>query len=409
MTRFIFWDSEKAVSAVEQFVKEQGRLPVAKEMKQENNLPSRRTFESKVGTTFYEYGKRYHPELVKLSQTRHRQHVANSMRERSEWTKETLMAAVKHFVEQHNRLPDIQDYTPKNDLPSYTTFCKIAEIALTDHLKEYFCDYTNQTTATTEEIYDAPKPVYAIWAKARPDSPLAGQSGFLCENRKPLFFPSQEEAELRIRDIRNLCLNNRPAADLKCVEYPKKYASQNHIHLEILKDMDMIPDFDPNRFEIKSKIYGNTGGQCMVGTVQFYLPDLDKSVWVNCNDEIVIITSADYVWNEDQSESWNRYEDVTLQTVLLQQEVLEEDEPWLPMIKEALAYTIEQETAYFRGYAFSLPVAWLPDAIRREADPEYLAWLQAEEKEIRITEGGCIEMDANYPYSSSNTPCEMEL
>ena len=50
----------------------------------------------------------------------------------------------------------------------------------------------------------------------------------------------------------------------------------------------------------------------MVGTLAVRLPDLDKTIWINCNDEGVTITSADYVWNEDDSGSWERYEDVVM-------------------------------------------------------------------------------------------------
>lgn len=150
------WDSERAVSAVEQFAAEHGRLPVAKEMKRENGLPSRRTFEMKVGVSFYEYGKRYHPKLVKLSEIRHRQHIADSMRDKTVWTKETLVAAVKNFIDLHNRLPDIQEYTSKNGLPSRATFCRIAEAALIEYLEEYFSEPT-QTISPKEGDTDAIK------------------------------------------------------------------------------------------------------------------------------------------------------------------------------------------------------------------------------------------------------------
>jgi hypothetical protein len=143
------------VSAVEQFVKQYGRLPVAKEMKPAKRLPSRRTFESKVGLTFFEYGRQFYPELVELSETRHRQHVADRMREKSQWTKETLITAVQHFVEQHGRLPDIHEYTSDNNLPSYTTFCRIATIALTDYLEKHFYEYINQTLSPKEVDTDA--------------------------------------------------------------------------------------------------------------------------------------------------------------------------------------------------------------------------------------------------------------
>jgi hypothetical protein len=257
---------------------------------------------------------------------------------------------------------------------------------------------------STEQIQRGQKPVYAIWAKARPAGPLARQSGFLCENRKRLRFSSQQEAEVRIRDIQNLCLNNAPVADYECVEYPAEYASDRNMHLETLRILDMTPAFDPDKFEIRSQEYGNTGGQCMVATVEFYLPDLEKSVWVNCNDESVVITSADYTWNRDKSESWDRYEDVCLYSASFQQDIPEEAEPWLPMIHKALEYTIEQETAYFKEHAFSLPLAWLPESIRQKTAPEYLAWLQAEGKEIRIAQNGRIELEKDYPLYGQNIP-----
>jgi len=248
-------------------------------------------------------------------------------------------------------------------------------------------------------ILGAQKPTYTVWAKARTDGPLAGQAGFLCENRKLLTFSSLKKAEVRAGDIRNLCLNNAPAAEFECVEYPDKYASRGRMHLETLRDLDMVPAFDPNNFEIRSRAYGTTGGQCMVGTVQFYLPDLDKSVWVNCNDESVVISSADHVWNEDGSDSWERYEDVCLYSAEFDHELPEDAEPWLPMIKEALAYTIEQETA---RHSFSLPVVWLPESVRQNAEPEYLDWLMEQGKKISIAEEGRIVIDGAYPQSGQS-------
>lgn len=265
-------------------------------------------------------------------------------------------------------------------------------------------------SVTAEQILDAPGPVYAIWAKGRPDGSLAGQSGFLCENRKRMYFDNPADAAVRIKDIQNLCLNGQPAADYSCVEYPAELASQRRMHLETLKDLDMLPSFDPNRFEVIIRSYGNTGGGCMVGTAQFHLPELDKSAWVNCNDEGVTITSADYVWNEDNSESWERYEDVLLYHTEFEHELPEDGAPWLPMIKEALAYTVEQQTAHYReGYSFPLPVAWLPEPIRQKAEPEYLDWLQAEGKPIRIGNGTQVMTDEAYPQAGQLGIGPMEL
>jgi len=164
----------------------------------------------------------------------------------------------------------------------------------------------------------------------------------------------------------------------------------------------MTSAFDPDKFEIRSQEYGNTGGQCMVATVEFYLPDLDKSVWVNCNDESVVITSADYTWNRDGSESWERYADVCLYSSCFHQDLPEDVEFWLPMIRKALEYTIGQETAYFKDRTFSLPVAWLPESIRKKTAPEYLVWLQTEGKELQIAQEGRIVIEKAYSQNNQN-------
>lgn len=41
----------------------------------------------------------------------------------------------------------------------------------------------------------------------------------------------------------------------------------------------------------------------MVGTVKFYLLEINKFVWVNCNNECIVISSEDSLWNDDGSDS----------------------------------------------------------------------------------------------------------
>ena len=250
---------------------------------------------------------------------------------------------------------------------------------------------------TAELISGELKPAFVIWAKARLDSPLAGESGFLCENRKLLTFQTRDEAEFRIKDIRNLCLNHSPAADYECVEYPNPLASDRRMHLEMLRALDTVPAFTSDNFEIENRTYDNTGGGCMVATLEVYLPDLDKRVWVNCNDELVDICSADYVWNEDGSDSYERWEDVRLFIADFRQDRPDSTGPWFPIIQKALEYTIEQETARFgESCTFSLPILWLPASLREHAEPDYLNWLREQDKEISIAKDGRIVIDEAY-------------
>ena len=60
-----------------------------------------------------------------------------------------------------------------------------------------------------------PPKIYAIWVDARPESPMAGLSGFLSENSRRLFFTERGDAELKIRDMEALRLNRHPAAEYR--------------------------------------------------------------------------------------------------------------------------------------------------------------------------------------------------
>lgn len=240
-----------------------------------------------------------------------------------------------------------------------------------------------------------PPKIYAIWVDARPESPMAGLSGFLSENSRRLFFTERGVAELKIRDMEALRLNRHPAAEYRCVEYPGGYDAKRSIQAELLKTISLQADPEIMRYEVTDRIYGNTGGGCMVGTLAVRLPDLDKTIWINCNDEGVTITSADYVWNEDDSGSWERYEDVVMFEVNFRDDDPQSMWPLLPAIHEALAYTIQRETEY-SSRLFSIPAKWLPETYRRGADPAYLKWAEEMEQSVEVGVNGLVVNDPSY-------------
>lgn len=156
----------------------------------------------------------------------------------------------------------------------------------------------------TEGKENRPPKIYAIWVEARPESPMAGLSGFLSENGQRLFFTECGSAKQKLWDMEALRLNRHPAVKYQCVEYPGGHDIERSVQAELIKALDTTPDPGVMRYAVIDRIYGNTGGGCMVGTLAVRLPELDKTIWINCNDEGVTITSADYVWNEDDSGSW---------------------------------------------------------------------------------------------------------
>jgi len=225
---------------------------------------------------------------------------------------------------------------------------------------------TMDHTKGTGQIDTTPPSLYAILAEGVSAGPLAGQSGYLAEEGRRLYFHKKGAAEQKIRDLQNRCMNRSPAAVYKCVAYPCAGMPDRSITAEAIGSYDLRPGFDPAEAELRSQVYGNTGGGCMVGTASYYLPSLGRTVWVNCNDEGATIASADYVWNDDNSGSWDRYEDVQLFSVQFNDTPPGGLGPWQAMILDTLAYTASQQAA--QGRTFRLPGSWR-DAIEEQGQP----------------------------------------
>ena len=138
------WNREKVIQSIEYFIKIHKRLPVAKEMNWNNKLPTRNTFERKVGMSFYEYGSKVHPELVEINKDNHKQRVIDSIKERNKWSEERVIEAIKDFVIKNHRLPEEQDYSIVEALPSYSVFLRSAKNYYTKHLTKLFEEYISE-------------------------------------------------------------------------------------------------------------------------------------------------------------------------------------------------------------------------------------------------------------------------
>ena len=229
--------------------------------------------------------------------------------------------------------------------------------------------------------------LYAIWVEGEPGGPFSGRSGFLSEEGNRLFFWDKYKADRKVRDLKNLRLNMNSCADLQCVVYPGSYDTGSTIASEELRSALLKPMF--SRYTIQNRIYGNTGGGCMVATLKAYLPELNKTVWINCNLDGADLTSADYVWNEDHSDSWQRYEDVALAYIDFARDSPQTCPILAPLIQDAIAYMLHKELQR-KPAPITFPAKWLPDKFR-EAYHETLAQAQKENADILILPGGGLQ------------------
>ena len=178
------------------------------------------------------------------------------------------------------------------------------------------------------------KIIYAIWATGTPDGPLSGQSGYLAQDDSLLLFGDTAAVERKIKDLQNHCMNGHPSASFEAVSCDRDDLPTQFVLAEDIALYDLQLDADHLEYELQTQAYGNTGGGCMVGTQSFFLLELDKTVWVNCDSEGVTLTTADHIWNQDHSDSWDRYEDVLLFSAQFAEVRPEALGAWLPMVKD---------------------------------------------------------------------------
>ena len=130
------WTKEKIEEAFAGFVEKNRRLPVAREMKPQYGLPTRRTFERYMDTTAQEYAELRYPTLLSARDERHVQTVLAYRNEVREWSIERLMEAEKNFFAKCGRLPEPYEYTAENGLPMYSVFCRLAKEAFEEMLRD---------------------------------------------------------------------------------------------------------------------------------------------------------------------------------------------------------------------------------------------------------------------------------
>ena len=108
------WTKEECYRAVEDYILKTGRLPMEKDMRGKNHLPSYMGFQKYTGETLGQYLARVHPELVNQKRP--------LTKPFSKWTQETIQQATDRFFQKYGRYPRGNEYCIQFGLPTHNTF-----------------------------------------------------------------------------------------------------------------------------------------------------------------------------------------------------------------------------------------------------------------------------------------------
>ena len=148
---------------------------------------------------------------------------------------------------------------------------------------------------------------------------------------------------------------------------------------------------DLKEYEIRSRVYGDTGGGCMIATLEVYLPAKRRTVWANCDGESMLITSNDFHWNRDNRNGWKHPQSAEIFSMNLSDGLTMRAVPWVPIMRDTLDYTLEKESMRMR--TLCIPTTLLPENLLQNFAPDDIQFLKEQGQSLFVTGGTEVSVE----------------
>ena len=149
-------------------------------------------------------------------------------------------------------------------------------------------------------------------------------------------------------------------------------------------------------FKVLNYEYLNTGGNCMVGIFEVWLPEKKQTVYVYVNEEGYTMSVVDYIRNEleiyDYDElmiecgDWGR---------------VTGHEQYFELYRHCLTEYTKSDCRYF-GHTSQLPKYLLSDELQKQITEDYQRWMDANEYDTFETDGEKLIINPYYKVASSD-------
>lgn len=153
---------------------------------------------------------------------------------------------------------------------------------------------------------------------------------------------------------------------------------------------DVTNGLKETNFKVLSYKYMNTGGNCMVGIFEVWLPEEKKVVYALTNEEGCTLSVVDYISNELDIDDYDE-----LQIDVCDWGRLTGYEKYFELYRYCLNAYTKDDCKYF-GITRGLPFFLLSDELQKLVDDDYHQWLLADGDDIIDTNGVAIVMRPDY-------------
>lgn len=143
-------------------------------------------------------------------------------------------------------------------------------------------------------------------------------------------------------------------------------------------------------FKVLNYEYLNTGGNCMVGISEVWLPELKQTVYAYTNEEGCTISAVDYIRNEVLLDD---YDEVIIDTIDWGRAT--GNEKYFELYRDCMDRYLKDDCKYFK-VSRGVPYHLLSYELQKTVDADYLKWLESDGDGLVETDGYKTFVDEYY-------------
>lgn len=216
------WNKEKVLTAIDEFIAVNNRLPKSMEFCSDNNLPSATWMSGHIEGSITTFLKQNYPQYCKVTEKTKR---------RDNWDRETVILSIEKFINVNDRLPLLREFNKTNGLPSLSVVEKYLGCYVKKWLEKTYPELYEMMLQSRKKCSKERKSKRIHWSKEMVENSI--EEFVKREGRLPLSSEFRKENNLPSHSLfRNVTQMSRTEF------YKEKYSHLIHTLKKSIPDWD---------------------------------------------------------------------------------------------------------------------------------------------------------------------------